>query len=648
MNLIKQLLKYYLYMISIFFIGRVSLFILYFDNFKDSGANYWLTFLYGLRMDTITASVLLIVPVILLSFSPNIFKNLVNTLLKYYFLIILSLIIYIENATFPFVAQYDMRPNYLFVEYLIYPKEVFAMIFADYKLELFVALVMISIFIYLYLKHYKNSFARVFETSYIKRIALFIPLALLVFIGIRSSFGHRSANTSDAMYSSNRMLNEITKNSLHSIAYAIYTNNKHGSKNIMKQYGKMDIKEALFRVQKRLNIQNADAQFPTARLEKSHFKTQNPKNLVIFVQESLGYQFVEVVGGEKDITPNLNRLSKEGILLSDLYSNGTRSIRGLAGTTAGNFSVPGKGVLKRNKSQSDFFTIASALKPFGYHTSFIYGGESRFDNMRSWYVGNGFDEIIDQPKFENPTFVSPWGACDEDLVIKANEEFKKLHAKKQKFASVMFSTSNHSPFEYPEGKIEPLNGETIKSVKNAVKYADYAIGKFIELAKQEAYYKDTIFVVVSDHNTRVYGNDLIPVDMFHVPALILGEGVQAMNYDKIATQPDVLATALDLIGLDLTYPIMGHSIFSEKKQNIALMQFHTSYALRVDDKVAVIQAGKDPLTFIYKKPSDYLDKSNHLTQIEHDIELEKDALAFVLTLDHLYEKKLYNIQRESK
>lgn len=641
MNILKQLTKYYLYMILIFFIGRLSLFILYFDNFKESGVDYWLTFIYGLRMDTITASVFLLIPMILLTLSPNILKHFVNKFLKYYFLVVLSIIIYIENATFPFIAQYDVRPNYLFVEYLVYPKEVFAMIFADYKPELFIAFTMIGAFIYLYLKYAKDSVTVLFDTSYKKRLILFLPLFLLLFIGARSSFGHRPANTSDAMYTTNRMVNEITKNSIYSIVYAAYINNRHGSKEIQKRYGKMDMKEALSRVQNRLNIQSTDADSPFSRSEESHFKTTKPKNLVIFVQESLGYQFVEATGGEKGITPNLNRLGKEGILFKDLYSNGTRSIRGLAGTSAGNFAVPGEGVLKRTKSQSDFFTIATALEPFDYHTTFMYGGESRFDNMRSWFIGNGFDEIIDQPCFEDPTFTAPWGVCDGDLVERANEEFKKMHAKNQKFATVMFSQSNHSPFEYPCEKIELIEGIAQNSVKNAVKYADFAIGKLFELAKKEEYYKDTVFVVVADHNVRVYGDDMIPVDMFHIPAIILGADIKPMTYDKIASQPDVLATALDLIGLDLKYPIMGHSIFSDKKQNISLMEFHGSYALRVDDKVSVIVPDKEAVTFSYKEPASYLDKNNHLIPAEHDAELEKDALAFVLTLDHLYDKKLY-------
>ncbi|MCK9492094.1 MAG: LTA synthase family protein [Sulfurimonas sp.] len=638
--MLRKLLKYFLLLVCIFFIGRLVLFIIYFDNFKNSGVDYWMTFIYGLRMDTITVSILLVIPLMLLSFSPAKFKKLTNIFLKYYFLVIFSLVIYIENATFSFVAQYDVRPNYLFVEYLIYPREVFAMIFADYKLELFVAFSMIGAFIYFYLKFAKDDFLKVFETHYLKRVAMFLPILLLLFIGVRSSFGHRGANISDAMYSTNRMVNEITKNSLHSIGYAIYSNFVHEGREV-KQYGSMEIKEALQRVKKRLNIDSKDKESIFSRIEKSHFKSDKPKNLVIFVQESLGYQFVNAVGGEDGITPNFNRLSKEAILFKDLYSNGTRSVRGLAAVSAGNLAVPGVGVLKRNKSQSDFFTIASALKPFGYHTSFIYGGESRFDNMRSWYSGNGFDKIIDQSQFENPTFVAPWGVCDEDLVVKANEEFKKLHAKNQKFATVMFSQSNHSPFEFPREKIQLIKDVSPNSVKNAVKYADYAIGRLFELAKKEPYFKDTIFVIIADHNVKVYGDDIVPVDMFHIPAIIVGDGIKPMIYDKIASQPDVLATALDLLGLDLKYPIMGHSIFSDKKQNISLMQFHSSYALRVDDKVVVVRPGQKPLTFLYKSPKTYLDKGNHLTPTYQDKELEKDALAFIVTLDYMYNKKLY-------
>jgi phosphoglycerol transferase MdoB-like AlkP superfamily enzyme len=358
-------------MVTIFFIGRLSLFIYYFDNIQNSDSSYWLTFLYGLRMDTIVASALLIVPLVLLTLLPKILSSFVNIFLKYYFLIIFSFLIYIEIATFPFLAQYDVRPNYLFVEYLDYPQEVFSMIFADYKIELSIAFLFISTYIYRYLKNFRiDGLDKLFKIKYKARAIMLLPIIIILFIGIRSSFGHRPANISDAIYSSNRILNEITKNSLHSIVYAIYVNKKYDSGKIVQQYGKMNINEAIQRVETRLNIKSLDKKSPLLRDVKTNFKTNNSKNLVIFIQESLGYQFVKTVGGEDGITPNFNRLSKEGILFKDLYSNGTRSIRGIAGVVSGNFSIPGKGVIKRNKSQKDYFTISKLLNPIAYHTSF--------------------------------------------------------------------------------------------------------------------------------------------------------------------------------------------------------------------------------------------------------------------------------------
>ncbi len=634
MRIFKTLAIHYLIMIGILFIGRLCLFVMYFDNFSNyTDINYWLTFIYGLRMDTITISILLVIPLFIMTLLPKCVSSFFERALKYYFVIVISCMIYVEVASFPFILEYDVRPNYLFVEYLEYPQEVFSMIFAEYKVELLCAIFLISIFVIGYLKLFKFYFKGLFQLHYLKRMALFLPLAILLFIGIRSSFGHRPANQSDAMYSSNRILNEITKNSLYSIGYAIYVNNKNNTKKLLNQYGEMDSIEALNRVKNRLNLTNTLNDYPFTRLEESHFKTKNTKNLVIFIQESLGAQFVEFLGGEKGITPNLNQLSKEGISFKNLYSNGTRSVRGIAGSVAGNFSIPGKGVIKRNKSQRDFFTIASALKPYNYHTSFIYGGESRFDNMRGWFLGNGFDEIIDQPQFNNPSFTGTWGVSDEDMVIRANNEFKKHYKNNQKFASVMFSTSNHSPFDFPDNRIELVDDVPKKSVKNAIKYADFAIGKFFELARKEAYYKDTVFVVIADHNIRVYGDDVIPVNMFHIPGIILGSDIKPHIYDGVSTQPDVLATALDLIGIDLEYPILGHSIFSEQKQDLSFIQFHNLYGLRVGNKIAIVQPGKKTSTYLYK--------NKRLFETLSDEELEKDALAFIISLDYLYQNKLY-------
>jgi phosphoglycerol transferase MdoB-like AlkP superfamily enzyme len=121
--------------------------------------------------------------------------------------------------------------------------------------------------------------------------------------------------------------------------------------------------------------------------------------------------------------------------------------------------------------------------------------------------------------------------------------------------------------------------------------------------------------------------------MFHVPAMILGGTVEPKVVDQVTTQPDVLATALDLIGLDLEYPILGKSIYDDSKNDVSLMQFNDFYALRVDDKVAVVRPGLPSETFLYQ--------DQRLMHTSHDLELEKDAMAFIVTLNHLYDKRLF-------
>lgn len=636
MTLFKELFKIYLLFIALFFLGRLGLYLLYFDRLGDISLAYsLLSFLYGLKLDTMTTSFILIVPAVFLAITPQKFATIISKLISGYVLIFLLIALYVENATFPFVAQYDVRPNYLFVEYLKYPKEVTSMILKEYPLQLLMALVMLIVTAWGYLRFSPLNLESAIRTPLWRRMLLLLPIAALLLIGIRSSLGHRPANISDALYSTNRMANEIAKNSLYSIGYAYYSYSRENDK-LVQSYGKIDLRDAYARVSKRLNIPQG-SEIPFSRPVATHFPAQKPKNLVIFIQESMGSQFVGFSGGDANITPNLEKLSHEGLAFTNLFSNGTRSIRGLAAMTSGWLPVAGEGVVKRNKSQSDFFTIASLLKPLGYKSCFIYGGEGRFDNMRSWYMGNGFDEVIEQKDYANPSFVSTWGVSDEDLVVKANEQFKSYAQNKEKFVSVMFSTSNHSPFELPNEKIDFILGKPKQSVENAVKYADFAIGRFFELAKKESYYKDTVFIVVADHNIRVYGDDLVPVNMFHIPALIITDGLKPQKYNRLATQPDVLATALDLIGVNLTYPVLGHSIYSDTKKEMALMMFNDMFALRVEDKVAIIQPNKPPLTFTYVK--------GHLQNAPHDAELEKDALAFVKVTDHMYNKKLFRVKK---
>ncbi|WP_151945537.1 LTA synthase family protein [Aliarcobacter butzleri] len=631
MKFIKELFKVYLLFVALFLTGRFFFYLLYFERFNDiSLSESLLTFIYGLRMDTIVICIILVIPTIFLAITPKIFSNFISKFLNIYILFFLLIALFIECASFPFFAQYDLRPNYLFIEYLEYPQEVTSLLFKDYKFQFIAVFILIIATIKIYSKSKFIKFEQVFKQNYVSRILILVPILLILFLGIRSSLGHRPVNISDALYSTNRVINEITKNSLHSLGYAYYSNKK--AENNISKYGKIDIKEAYKVASLAIGIDYKDEKKPFYREVKSKLASKKQKNLVIFIQESMGAQFTGFIG-KQNFTPNLDNLAQDYLSFTNLYSNGTRSVRGLAALTSGTLPINGIEVIKRNKSQEGYFTIASLLKPYGYKSSFIYGGEARFDNMKGWYLGNGFDEVIEQKDFTNPIFTSTWGVSDEDLVIKANEKFKSYYENKEKFVSVMFSSSNHMPFELPDGKIEFEKNIPKTSVENAIKYADFAIGKFFELAKKEDYFKDTVFVVIADHNVRVYGDQIVPIDMFQIPAVIVSSDIPHQIFTNLTSQSDVLATALDLIGIDLSYPILGNSIFKDNKKNINLMIFDEIYAYRKEDKVAILVPNMPIKTYLYK------DKK--LIEIENDLVLEKEALALIYVLDDMYKNKSY-------
>jgi len=215
-------------------------------------------------------------------------------------------------------------------------------------------------------------------------------------------------------------------------------------------------------------------------------------------------------------------------------------------------------------------------------------------------MGNGFDRVIDQNDYENPVFLGSWGVSDEDLFERAHKAFE---AADRPFFSLVFSSTNHSPYEYPDGRIE-LYEQDPNTVNNAVKYADHALGEFFEKARKSSYWEDTIFLVVADHNSRVYGASLVPIERFHIPALILGGSVSPARHSQIASQIDLAPTLLSLMGLSTEHPMVGHDLTRpEYAQGVgrAIMQYYTSMAYLEDDKVVVLQRDLAPRQFIYRE-----------------------------------------------
>jgi len=580
-RILRPLIIFSAICLALFFTSRVLLTLWQFDRVRETDG-FLYTFIQGFRFDFIIISAIISIPTCI-SLLLHRIRPLAKTwsvILNAYLLIMLVAILLTECATPSFIDQYDIRPNVWFVEYAIYPREITALLFTAYKMELLITGILIALTLGFFASQtFKGTSKPAGRLGWISTLITVPVMVVLFACVIRSTTDHRPVNPSTVAFSNDPMVNTLPLTSIYSVLYAI---NQLKDEQVNKRpYGDLATEDVFNEVKKAMSI-NADdfvnSSIPTLHISTARTHRDTPKNIVIILEESLGAEFVGSLGG-LPLTPEIDALSKQGIWFENLYATGTRSVRGIEAVISGFLPTTARSVVKLGKSQRHFFTIAKLLKDQGYDTSFIYGGESQFDNMRSFFAGNGFDSVIDNKDYKDPVFEGSWGVSDEDLFNMAHDTFTQL-APKGPFFSLVFSSSNHAPFDYPENRIE-LFDEDPATVNNAVKYADYAVGQFFKDAKKSNYWDNTIFLVISDHNSRVFGANLVPIQRFHVPALILGSGIKPNSVKRLASQVDMIPTLLSLAGISGTHPAIGIDLTRPDINSIpgrAIMQYGNNYA----------------------------------------------------------------------
>ena len=617
-------------------LSRIGLIVWKFERVTSTGKLLEIL-MQGIRVDIIQLSLLALIPLLLAPILAikRLFK--IWQIFTYFWVIAcVVLLVFLEVATPGFIAEYDVRPNRLFVEYLKYPHEVVSMLWGGFKIHVFASIGFVLLTAWA-MRRFMRPWLQVKASWSNRKLWLIWPLIfLLTAFAIRSSLGHRPANPALFAITPDSMVNSLVLNSGYSVFYAIY-DLQHESKS-SQIYGKME-RADIFK------LTNAtDSKIPTLKTLIPSAKRDKPLNLVIILQESLGAGFVESLGG-KPVTPNLEKLKHEGIWFEQLYATGTRSVRGIEAVTAGFQPTPSESTVKLSLSQKNFFTLASLLTKQGYNAEFIYGGESHFDNMRSFFLGNGFNQITDQKDYKNPLFMGSWGASDEDLLNKTHAQLMAHHASGKPFFTLAFSSSNHAPFEFPDGRIE-LYEQPKATDNNAVKYADYAIGQFFDKAKKSPYWKDTVFLIVADHDIRVRGNTLVPIEHFHIPGLILGADIKPQTIKAIASQIDLPVTMLSLMGINGQHPMTGRDLSKEPANHLgrAMMQYGYNFAwmeqTAESNNVVILREGKLPAHGVYDAATKHLNETAAPINAK---EIEQRALANALLPALLYSEQRYHL-----
>ena len=601
-----SLLQMLLLGLAILSLSRAALALWQWDRVQASGISAAM-FLQGARADLILLGYFLAVPLLLAPlFAHRFAARFWRSAMVAWATFALVFIVFMELSSPQFIMQYDVRPNRLFIEYLAYPEEVFATLWNGFRTALLlgVGLTLVCAVLLFLLLQRASQDMRMWSS---RKLLLLWPLfCLAVFMQVRSTLGHRPANPALFALTGDSMVNSLIINSAWSVFDAIGSMRKEAESSEI--YGDMPRAQVLAQVRAAPWLAGAhfnDPQLPTLHHQRAAIAREQPLNLVIVLEESLGATFVKSLGG-LPVTPELEKLKHEGWWFEQLYATGTRSVRGIEAVVAGYAPTPARSVVKLSLAQQNFYTLAAGLGQQGYHTEFVYGGEAHFDNMRSFFTGNGFQKIVDITEMR-PSFVGSWGASDEDLFDKSLERLKTLHAAKKPFFSLIFTSSNHEPFEFPDGKIA-LHNPDKQTVDNAVKYADYALGKFIRAAKQQDYWKDTVFLIVADHDNRVYGNALVPIKKFHIPGLILGADIQPKRISTIASQIDLAPTLLSLLGVSSTHPMIGRDFVRDSSSpGRALIQFDKLFTWLQGSSATILRPGKPPLLGRYHAATGVLD-----------------------------------------
>jgi len=643
-NLYRPILLTAAFLLLVLSLFRV-LFMAYFWSRVSETGGVAFILIQGLRFDLIALGMLMALPTAALTvFSPwRVFRPLITRVLPVIFAVIIMFVVLMEASTLSFIIQYDARPNILFVEYLKYPREVFTMLLQGFPVQTILSIGLTLGSGWLAWSRLRSGFERTPRVGFLASMLLLPVVCVLFFAMIRSTTDHRPANPSTVAFSQDAMVNELPMPSTYTLFYAVYEDRRYGDIGGAR-YGNMSTETMLSIIREEARITEADVISPDIPTLHRHIPTRKfprPLNLVIILQESLGAEYVGSLGG-KDLTPNIDSFADEGIWFERLYATGMRSARGIEAVITGFTPTPARSVVKLGSTQRNFFTLAELLRRQGYDTSFIYGGEAHFDNMRRFFMANGFETVIDEKDYPDPIFHAVWGVSDEDLFNRAHEMFDAKHDKP--FFSLVFTSSNHEPFDIPAGRVEPESGPTA-GLDTAIKYADYAVGQFMDKARASRYWEDTVFIVVADHNVRVYGDSLVPIEHFQIPGVIMGGTIEPRKVAGISSQIDLVPTLLSLIGVEAEHPGIGRDISSEEfydGSGRVMMQGHSVQAYVEDDEVIVLQKNKQPQQYGY-------DIENGLSLRETvDPQLRDRALAYATFGPVMIETKAYRLRAQSE
>ena len=264
------------------------------------------------------------------------------------------------------------------------------------------------------------------------------------------------------------------------------------------------------------------------------------------------------------------------MLFTNIYAAGDRSEKGLVALLSGYPTQTTTSIIFEPTKTERLPHMQDFLKKDGYHSSYYYGGEPEFANIKSYVLNSGYQKLVSKMDFSSNDYNSKWGVHDHILLNRLKEDLSK---EKQPFFATLFTLSSHEPFEIPIPTKFAGNDETTE-FKNSIFYTDQAIGNFITEAKKQSWWDSTLIIMVADHGHRLPGEDPIYVpSKFRIPLILTGGALRKRHVvdSTIGSQTDIAATVLQEMGFETDRFIWSKNLLDRNASQFAFYIFNDGF-----------------------------------------------------------------------
>ncbi len=570
-------IKYFLFWLVLFFINRLFFEIWnHAQIFNNSLTEIFKTFLYGIHMDASMAGYICVIPFLLFVISWNIpsvgFRKTFIDVYTYVLIFLTSLFTLIDINI---VREWGTKFNYRAIVYFL--DSTGDAIASSSSSPVIASFSSIAVLTLIGILLYKVLLKR-FHIDHSNRSLIYkIPMSLLVlgltFLAVRGGWSIAPMNTSKAYFSEKQILNYAAINTDWFLLANVLANQKTKG-NPYHYFSEQEMKN----MKDSLLVSSTENQINILK---------NPRpNVILIIMESFTADLVKELGGETGVTPKFSELIQQGLLFNHVYSASDRTDKGIVAAISGFPSQAIRSIIKENDKQGNLPSISQALVQQKYHTSFFYGGDTDFSNFKSYLLSHAYHQIIDVKYFKPAEVTSKWGAYDE---VTFQKQINYLNSAKQPFFSTLLTLSNHEPFELPtKGKYGDASVEN--KFRSTSFYTDGALYHYVEEAKKQSWYANTLFIIVADHGHRLPKsvNEIYNPARYHIPLLFFGgalkEEYKGQRIDKYGSQVDIASTLLNQMDVSDTAFHYSKNLLNPHTKGFAFYSWDNGFGYIDQDK----------------------------------------------------------------